>query len=207
MALKIYRFDKGAVNENTYIVADDSANMCFVVDPGRYDEKVKTAVDAAGELAYIILTHAHGDHIKELPAFRKEYPDARLVADFDEKGMLNDLCINGSRKICGIEIEDDADLYVTDGDMLEFGDRKIKFIHTPGHTPGGMCILIDDKLFSGDTLFRDDVGRSDFPGGSWNDLKHSIKDKLFLLPDNTTVYPGHGIDTSIGHEKKMNPYV
>ena len=207
MALKIHRFDKGAVDENTYIVVDDIADICFVVDPGRYDDKIKSIIDDTAGLEYIILTHGHGDHIKELPSFRKEYTDAELVADFDEKRMLNDFAINASRNICGKDVEDDADVYVTDGDTLGFGDRKIKFIHTPGHTPGGMCISIDGILFTGDTLLKNDVGRSDFPGGSWEDLKHSIKDKLFLLPDDTIVYPGHGLDTSIGHEKKMNPYV
>ena len=207
MAIKTRKFDKGAVDENTYVVTDISTGKCAVIDPGRSDDAVRAVVDASSGLEYIILTHGHGDHIKELPEFREAYPEAKLIADFEEKPMLNSARVNGSKHICGKAVEDEADIYVTDGETVPFGSGEIRFIHTPGHTEGGMCILIEKALFSGDTLFRADVGRSDFPGGSWDALKDSIQNKLFLLPDDTVVYPGHGPETSIGYEKRMNPYV
>ena len=100
-----------------------------------------------------------------------------------------------------------ADIEVSDGDEMEVGAIKLKFISTPGHTPGGMCILMDDVLFSGDTLFKGSVGRTDFPGGDMDELLSSIRDKLMKLPDDTRVLPGHMDETTIGIERRHNPFV
>jgi glyoxylase-like metal-dependent hydrolase (beta-lactamase superfamily II) len=110
----------------------------------------------------------------------------------------------------GVMIESpEADVQVKDGDIIDEAQIKLTVIHTPGHTPGGMSLLSQDEaiVFSGDTLFADSVGRSDFPGGSMPRLIKSIKTRLFVLPDETVVYPGHGPKTNIGHEKKHNPFV
>jgi glyoxylase-like metal-dependent hydrolase (beta-lactamase superfamily II) len=100
-----------------------------------------------------------------------------------------------------------ADRYVADGDTMKVGELELKFLHTPGHTPGGMCILAEDVLFSGDTLFEQSIGRTDFPGSSYQDIVKSIREKLFVLPDDTTVLPGHMGATTIGFEKENNPFV
>ena len=101
----------------------------------------------------------------------------------------------------------DADIYVNDGDRLTVGNTEWTFLHTPGHTEGGMCILSGDKLFSGDTLFRASIGRTDFPGGDFGKIVDSIRTKLYTLPDNTMVYPGHMGSTTIEYEKRHNPFV
>ncbi|MBE6032494.1 MAG: MBL fold metallo-hydrolase, partial [Clostridiales bacterium] len=134
-------------------------------------------------------------------------PQVKLVACEKEKVILCDPKINFSRDICGQPITVDADIYVNDGDTLQVGDLELKFIHTPGHTPGGMCIYVGDTLFSGDTLFARSVGRTDFPLGSMTQLTASIREKLFLLPDDTKVYPGHMGATTIENEKRSNPFV
>ena len=115
--------------------------------------------------------------------------------------------MNVSLECCGTHIALSADIWVDDCDSLKIGDMELKFIHTPGHTPGGMCILIGDTLFSGDTLFKLSIGRTDFPGGSFAEIKKSIHEKLFVLPDDVTVYPGHMGTTTIGIEKRSNPFV
>ena len=109
----------------------------------------------------------------------------------------------------GVPYSTKADILVSDGDELKVGDVTLKFIHTPGHTEGGMCIYVKEAkaLFSGDTLFRQSIGRPDFPGGSYKEIMDSIRKKLFLLPDDTNVFPGHMGTTSIGFEKENNPFV
>ena len=109
----------------------------------------------------------------------------------------------------GVPYSTKADILVSDGDELKVGDVTLKFIHTPGHTEGGMCIYVKEAkaLFSGDTLFRQSIGRTDFPGGSYKEIMDSIRKKLFLLPDDTNVFPGHMGMTSIGFEKENNPFV
>ena len=118
-----------------------------------------------------------------------------------------DSSVNYSREVLGNKVAFEADIYVNDNDELSVDDLNFKFIHTPGHTKGGMCILIEDVLFSGDTLFQQSIGRTDFPGSSFEDIKSSIHDKLFKLDDSTKVYPGHMSETTIGFEKENNPFI
>jgi glyoxylase-like metal-dependent hydrolase (beta-lactamase superfamily II) len=136
----------------------------------------------------------------------KEFPDAMLVASMHEEEMLANPAMNFSNYF-GQDLTLDADIYVDDGNSLPVGDLELVFIHTPGHTPGGMCILVDDVLFSGDTLFQLSIGRTDFPGSSFADMKKSIQEKLYTLPEYTRVLPGHMEETEIGFEKVNNPFV
>ena len=129
------------------------------------------------------------------------------MAAVAERTLLADPAWNVSRETCGRALSLIADLYVKEGDTLEVGEMRLRFLMTPGHTPGGMCISVDDCLFSGDTLFQTSIGRTDFPGGSFSEILDSIKNKLFLLPDETKVFPGHMGPTSIGYEKRNNPFV
>lgn len=205
--MNIKKFVTGPVQANTYLVYDDNKEG-FVVDPGDYSMQLESAIQTEGiNLKYIILTHGHADHIGGVDSLIKRFPDAKIVAHSLERDMLLDSNLSLSKEIYRRDISFDADIYVNDIDSLECGSLSLVFLHTPGHTIGGMCILMDGSLFSGDTLFRASIGRTDFPGGSFPQIIKSIKEKLFVLPDSTVVYPGHMSETTIGYEKENNPFV
>lgn len=206
--MQIHHYLSGPLEVNCYLVVDEKTKKAFIVDPGGENTKLNDYVDENKiEVEYIILTHGHGDHLGGVEAYKNRYPQSKTVAYAEEKEMLNDSAANSSRMICGRPISIDADIYVTDGEKLKVGEMELTFIFTPGHTPGGMCIYVGNALFSGDTLFAQSVGRTDFPKSSFEALAGAIRNKLFLLPDNTEVYPGHMGTTTIGIEKEYNPFV
>lgn len=204
----IKHFHTGPLAVNCYIVTDEKTKKTFMVDPGGHNPDMVNYINTNGlELEYIILTHAHGDHIGGVPGIREGFPEVKLIACIHEKTMLEDARMNMSAMVCGRPVAFSADRYVADGETMKIGELELKFLHTPGHTPGGMCILAEDVLFSGDTLFEQSIGRTDFPGSSYQDIVKSIHGKLFVLPDDTTVLPGHMGATTIGFEKENNPFV
>lgn len=206
--MQIKHFESGWLAVNCYLVIDEDTNKAYIVDPGGESKPLLDYVNENRiEPVYIILTHGHGDHIGGVPDYRNHFPGIKVVAHESERDMLQDSRLNHSRQTCGKDIALTADLYVKDGDTLQIGSMNLKFLHTPGHTPGGMCIFTEGSLFSGDTLFARSVGRTDFPGSSFAALKESIQNKLFKLADDTVVYPGHMGTTSIGYEKEHNPFV
>jgi len=206
--MKVIKALTGPMDVNTYYAADENEKKGFIVDPGGYDGGLAKKIREDGvSIEYIILTHGHGDHTGGVAAFMREFPDAKLVASKYEKEMLSDSRMNFSAYFGEETAAIVPDIYIDDGDVLNVGGLELKFMHTPGHSPGGLCILVGDILFSGDTLFRESIGRTDFPGCSFAALEKSIREKLFVLPDSTRVLPGHMGETKIGFEKRNNPFV
>ncbi len=189
---------------NIYVVVDENSKEGILIDPAGAIKEIANYVESMEiKLKYIILTHCHADHVAGIRAARKEYPRVPLIINEDDKAGLADSSLNMSDYI-GIENNfPDADILVKDGDAIKFGDTTAYVIHTPGHTAGSMCLLIEDALFSGDTLFKGTHGRTDLKSGSEREIMWSIKDKLLKLPDDTVVYPGHGLTTRIGDEKNL----
>lgn len=193
-------------NQNCYIVYDDSLEG-IVIDPGSDGEEIFDKIKKLGiRIKYILLTHCHYDHIEGLGILRK-LTGAEVVASFECNLGIQSASINLSMLFSDQISEEPADLIINDSDIIKAGNMEIKVITTPGHTKGGVCFLIDNELFSGDTLFLRSVGRTDFPGGSSATLIKSIKEKLYTLDDDTIVHPGHGNDTKINYEKRYNMFV
>jgi len=200
--MNIKVFPCGYLQTNCYLVWNGSTKKAFIVDPGDVSPELKSFIKKEELLPeYVFLTHGHGDHTGGLFDLVKEYPKIQTVASKKERKFLNDR--KASYGAGGIE----CDIYVEDGQEMNAADTTIRFLSTPGHTPGGMCILMSKTLFSGDTLFRCSVGRSDFTGGDQEALIRSIRDQLLVLPEDTRVLPGHDEETTIGYEARYNPFV
>lgn len=208
--ITIQCFPCGPLDANCYIVGNDSDRKGFMVDPGGSDEAMERYLaEQQFEMEYIILTHGHADHIGGVAHYKKLFPHVRVVAGAAEKELLRDARKNFSKAFCREEVSLETDLSVKDGDTLTAGSIVLRFIETPGHTKGGLSIYVPEAkaVFSGDTLFAQSIGRTDFPGGSAEELTASIREKLYKLPDDTAVYPGHMGKTTIQIEKEYNPFV
>lgn len=206
--MKIVNIPTGMLQANTYLVCDETSRLGFIVDLGGYSKELKNIIEKNDiQIQYIVLTHGHGDHIGGVQEHLKDFPDAKVVCSRAEEKMLLDPELNEAHHFGPEKVSFKPDILVDEGDTLTVGNMTMKFIMTPGHTEGGMCILVDDVLFSGDTLFCRSIGRTDLAGGDFRTIMESIKKKLFLLPDETQVLPGHMGPTTIGFEKENNPFV
>ncbi len=192
----------GLLDSNCYIVGD--AGSAAVIDAGVEESVVIRTLESQGvSLKYIILTHGHIDHVLMAGKLR-DATGARIVIHEDDALLLGDPVLNCSAMFRLNKVFGPADVFVKDGDSISVGGIKLEFIHTPGHTPGSMCVLADRRLFSGDTLFRLGAGRTDLGAGSPAKLEASLR-RLMELEDSTMVYPGHGPATDIGYERRNNP--
>lgn len=197
----------GTMDTNCYLISDEETGNTIVVDvPDNADKILEFAKDNKLTITHIILTHGHFDHILALNELKSKTGASlsifEVTADFLRDGHLN------LGEHMGIKCEVvAADRIFCDGDTIDFFGNEIKIIHTPGHTSDSICLYFDNVLISGDTLFRRSVGRWDFPTGDMNKEINSIKEKLMCLPDDTEVYPGHGPMTTIGEERRGNPYI
>lgn len=196
----------GPVRANTYIVSDEKYDGTFIVDAGAYNPRLERLINGK-KIEYILLTHGHFDHIMGVSELKKHFPEAKVCIHESDAPMLCDDMLSLAFAF-GDEVDKSlrADIILHDGDELPFGDKKIKVIHTPGHTKGGVTYVIDDCMFTGDTLFNRSVGRTDFPGGNSKILNDSIC-RLFDSDGDYNVYPGHDINTTLSDERKNNPYV
>lgn len=200
----------GMMDNNTWLVLNKKNNEGFIVDSSFSDKVISQRIKEAGViLKGILITHGHYDHIYSVEKIKNEFSSdgVRVYAGSDEKVLLSDPGLNLIKKHRLSISSVDADIYLGDGETIEIAGITVKTIFTPGHTSGGVCYYLEPEnvLFSGDTLFAGSYGRTDLPTGDTETLVRSVKEKLFTLPLETKVLPGHGDDTDIGFESKNNP--
>jgi hydroxyacylglutathione hydrolase len=206
-------FALGMFQTNCYVIWPSDAKSgtgALIIDPGQWpDGMIKFVKEKGLTPEKVVLTHAHADHIMGLHEVRQAWPGIPIVIHPLEKAFLTDPVLNLSAMFGEPFVGPEATGFLEEGDKLEFAGKEIEVFHTPGHSPGSICLYMPFQrmVIGGDVLFREGIGRTDFPGGSFEVLQRSIREKLYTLPDDTTVYPGHGTQTTTGWEKKSNGFV
>lgn len=206
--MRIEKFVLSSMGTNCYFIENEETNELVIVDPAVCTDYLVSHVKSKGYTPKaILLTHAHFDHVMGIDGWVKEF-EIPVYLHEEEKEILANPRLNLSQMF-GTEYSYDNVHCLKDGDEITLAGISFRVIHTPGHTKGGCCYYIEDEsvLISGDTLFCQSVGRSDFPTGDMATLVNSIREKLFCLPDDTLVYPGHERQTCIADEKRLNPFV
>ena len=203
--MKMKTYQAGPLDANNYLLWDENTKKAVLIDCSEFLRELIADVERLKlSVKYILITHGHFDHILGAGKLAKAFSSKLAIHKNDL--VLSDNINEFSTFVDFPHTESPKyDFYVNDGDVIEFGENKIRVIHTPGHTEGGVCYLVnDEKLFCGDTLFCGSYGRTDLFGGDFDKIYSSITEKLFKLNDNVEVYPGHGESSSIGFEKKYN---
>ena len=203
----------GPIEVNSIVIGDEKTKKGIVVDPGAEEEKILAAIRRHGlDIEYIFLTHGHYDHIGAVRGIKKVFNNAKVCIHKDEEKYIKDSKINLSeyrKQYVGESIAFCADILLGDGDIIKVEDLEFSVILLPGHTDASVCYYMEKekKLIAGDTLFYHSVGTSDSYNGNPNDLLKNIEERLFVLPDDVIVYPGHSRETTIKEEKENNPYL
>jgi glyoxylase-like metal-dependent hydrolase (beta-lactamase superfamily II) len=201
--VELKRIPVGMYQANCYILMDKKSKEGIVVDPGEYADLILQELNKMNcKVKYILLTHGHVDHVSAVKKVRDALKAPVCINEKDEEAILKSLQLFGTPETCGA-----ADIKIKEGDSFKIGEKDIKCIETPGHSLGGMCFIVDDIIFTGDTLFEGSIGRTDFYGGNFEILINSIKEKILTLPEDTLVLPGHGMETTVGKEKISNPFL
>ncbi len=197
----------GPIMANCYILGCEETKEAAVIDPGDESDRILMALaEEKLTVKYLINTHGHFDHVGANRKM-KEVTGAPLLIHAEDAPMLSHLSQAAAGFGLRSENSPEPDRTVDDGDTVTFGKVTLKVLHTPGHSPGGISLFTDDKVFVGDLLFSGSIGRTDLPGGDFETLVASVRNKIFPLGDEVTIYSGHGPETSVGREKKFNPFV
>jgi hydroxyacylglutathione hydrolase len=198
----------GVFQENCWVIGSRRTREGIVVDPGDEPERILAlAKDLGVTVKLIVNTHAHVDHILAVPAVQRA-TGARFLLHPGDREIARAAGRSAARFLGYTPAPvPEADAPLADGDVVEVAGLQLRVVHTPGHTPGSVCFYTEGMLFSGDTLFRGSIGRTDLPGGDYSQIMTSIVDRLLALPDETIVLPGHMLETRIGHERRTNPFI
>jgi len=206
----IKKLEVGTFAANCYIVGSEATKEGIIIDPGDDAKSIlKSVEDLELDIKLIVLTHSHIDHIGAVKEVN-EATGAEIAIHTDEaKSLPKQGRSLSTLFVVGLsyKVPPSPDRLLKDGDSIDIGDLQFLVLHTPGHSPGGICLFGHETVFSGDTLFNYGIGRTDLSGGSSSQIMNSIHTKLMVLPDNTIVYPGHGPDTTIGAERQGNPFL
>lgn len=206
----IETLEVGPYMANCYIIGSESTRKGLVIDPGADAPSILHVINKLGlSIPFVAITHAHVDHIGAIKQVVEETGAMMGMHRLDYEGpflrQMNKLVAQFSGGTS--EEFPKPQKFLEDGDVLEVGDLKFTVIHTPGHSPGGICLHGEGVVFTGDTLFNTGIGRTDFPGCSYEEILNSIRTRLLTLPEDTTVYPGHGPSTTVRYEKQWNPFL
>jgi glyoxylase-like metal-dependent hydrolase (beta-lactamase superfamily II) len=208
--MKVEQHIVGSMGVCCYILSCEKTGVAAVVDPGGDEDLILDAVDRQKlSVKYVIATHGHPDHVCGNRKI-KEATGAEIVMHEDDDDFFSQPNIKNYFSMLGLEESPPTDIRVADGDIVTLGEESLQIIHTPGHTPGGVCLYCAPDIITGDSLFVGGIGRTDFPGGSHQELINSIVKRLMILPPETIVWPGHGYGGSrstIQEEKVSNPYL
>lgn len=200
----------GAISANCYVICDEETKLGAVVDPGDFNSRLLQEITASGmkELKYILCTHAHFDHVEGAGRLKEKYPDAKILVGAEDAHALNDGVLSLAKNFGMPFYPCVADKTLKDGDIIELGEISFKVIASPGHTPGGVLYYSEDNkvVFTGDTIFKGSIGRTDFYGGDSATIMNSLK-KIKRLPGDCVIFSGHGERTTVEYEMKYNMFL